>query len=180
MLDECVDFCVATLHRWIISLCAVSGCMLRKSQILTFNKPIVSSLKHVLLAKYFTVNVPPPFSTLGPRLLILSIPCTSHLQIQDSKAIKPIVAALEDPVAGVRGAAASCVRGMTRSVKDLRADWIDESTTTPLVKLLTDPDTDVQVWILLGVLNEQSFSAGGSKVVKCQNVQVDPMIGMKP
>ncbi|GMH43090.1 hypothetical protein BSKO_11012 [Bryopsis sp. KO-2023] len=65
-------------------------------------------------------------------------------QIQDSKAIKPIVSALEDPVAGVRAAAACCVRGMTRSVKDLRADWIDESTTTPLVKLLNDPNTDVQ------------------------------------
>lgn len=87
-------------------------------------------------------------------------------QIQDSKAIKPIVAALEDPVAGVRGAAASCVRGMTRSVKDLRADWIDESTTTPLVKLLTDPDTDVQVRIPLRCSMSRQYLLG----VACHRV----------
>jgi vesicle coat complex subunit len=62
------------------------------------------------------------------------------------KLIQVVVAALADPNADVRGAAALCLRGLCRSARLLRAGSIPAAVAAPLVTLLQDASTsDVQV-----------------------------------
>jgi hypothetical protein len=62
------------------------------------------------------------------------------------KLIQVVVAALSDPVADVRGAAALCLRGLCRSARLLRCGSIPADVAAPLVTLLQDASaSDVQV-----------------------------------
>ncbi|KAK9838788.1 hypothetical protein WJX74_003399 [Apatococcus lobatus] len=64
--------------------------------------------------------------------------------LTDHTTLKLILGALESPDASVRVAACSCLRGLSRSVKNLRCSLVDVDIAQPLMKLLSDPNLEVQ------------------------------------
>lgn len=62
-----------------------------------------------------------------------------------TQVLNVISSALLDPCDGVRAAAANCITALTRTVRQLRSNLLDPDVGAPLCKLLSDPNTDVQV-----------------------------------
>jgi hypothetical protein len=69
----------------------------------------------------------------------------ARAQVVSAKATPHIVAALSDPDEAARAAAAQCVRGLSHSARSLRVCIVDAGVAAPLVKLLGDGSTEVQV-----------------------------------
>ncbi|KAK9860419.1 hypothetical protein WJX84_002217 [Apatococcus fuscideae] len=62
--------------------------------------------------------------------------------LKDYAILKQILAALESSEAPVRVAACSCLRGLSRSVKNLRCSLVDVDIAHPLMKLLADSNLE--------------------------------------
>lgn len=69
----------------------------------------------------------------------------ARVQVVTAKAVPHITAALSDPDDGARAAAALCIRGLSNSARSLRISFVDAGIAAPLVKLLGDDSTEVQV-----------------------------------
>ncbi|CAM6087787.1 unnamed protein product [Calypogeia fissa] len=82
-----------------------------------------------------------------------------------------IIAALEHSSVGVRGAACSCLKSLSRSVKNLRTNLTDERLVLPLLKLLDDPCSDIQALALSAVSNiVLDFTPHKAVVFRCGGV----------
>lgn len=85
------------------------------------------------------------------------------------KALDLVTEALTNDNAYIRTAACMCLRSVSRSLKNLSAgSFTNEVIVTPLVRLLYDPSTSVQV-AALGALSNivVDFTTHKSKVIKC-------------
>eukprot|EP00249_Psilotum_nudum_P017937 c26559_g1_i2 orf=648-2606(+) len=98
-----------------------------------------------------------PAKQLQGILMALAELCSrledSRRQLLYLKAQAPIVVALGHESVGVRVAACTCIRSLSRSVKNLRTSLTDERLVFPLFKLLDDPSPSVQVAALSAVSN---------------------------
>lgn len=65
--------------------------------------------------------------------------------IVDSKLLQLIIEALSTEDSALKIAACRCVRNLSRSVKNLRTSLFDAGISKPLIRLLLDASTDVQI-----------------------------------
>ncbi|KAH9560125.1 hypothetical protein CY35_06G090600 [Sphagnum magellanicum] len=95
-----------------------------------------------------------PAKQLEGVLLALAELCSrleeSRRQLLDSQVEAPIVAAFGHPCEGVKVAACSCVKSLSRSVKNLRTALTGERLVIPLLQLLSDPSSVVQAIATVG------------------------------
>lgn len=109
----------------------------------------------------FLEKVSLPTKQLEGVLMALAELCSrledSRRQLLDQEAGRnaqaAIVAALGHTSVGVRVAACTCIKSISRSVKNLRTTLTDERLVFPLFKLLDDPHPAVQVAALSAVSN---------------------------
>eukprot|EP01018_Ginkgo_biloba_P005357 Gb_11611 [translate_table: standard] len=98
-----------------------------------------------------------PSKHLQGVLLALAELCSrleeSRRKVLDLEARSPIAAALVHESVGVRIAACTCIKSISRSVKNLRSSLTDESMVFPLFKLLDDDSPAVQVAALSAISN---------------------------
>ncbi|KAG6547666.1 hypothetical protein Mapa_011115 [Marchantia paleacea] len=95
----------------------------------------------------------------------------SRKQLLDLKVQAPIIAALEHDSVGVRAAACSCIKSLSRSVQNLRTSLTDELLVLPLLKLLTDSSSDIQALALSAVSNiVLDFKPHKAVVFRCGGV----------
>ncbi|KAI5064927.1 hypothetical protein GOP47_0019622 [Adiantum capillus-veneris] len=106
-----------------------------------------------------------------------------HLFFQQAQAA--IISALSHPCEGVRVAACTCIKSISRSVKNLRTTLSDERLVFPLFKLLDDPYPVVQVAALSAVSNvvldftphkSVFFQCGGVSQLIQLSRSMDPML----
>jgi len=62
----------------------------------------------------------------------------------DTKVLPIVVSSMYHPNYGIRIAACQCTKSLSRSVKTLRTSLVDSGVINPLLKLLSDPDIQVQ------------------------------------
>mmetsp|Transcript_53933 Transcript_53933/g.89750 ORF Transcript_53933/g.89750 Transcript_53933/m.89750 type:complete len:639 (+) Transcript_53933:58-1974(+) len=98
-----------------------------------------------------------PFRLKETALIALAALCESReesrRQVIDVKVLPAVVTALEHSDAGIRAAACSCARSLSRSVKVLRTSLVDAGIALPLCKLLEDSSTAVQIATAATVCN---------------------------
>ncbi|BBM98556.1 armadillo repeat-containing protein 8 [Marchantia polymorpha subsp. ruderalis] len=95
----------------------------------------------------------------------------SRKQLLDLKVQAPIIAALEHDSVGVRAAACSCIKSLSRSVQNLRTGLTDELLVLPLLKLLSDSSSDIQALALSAVSNiVLDFKPHKAVVFRCGGV----------
>mmetsp|Transcript_8555 Transcript_8555/g.24546 ORF Transcript_8555/g.24546 Transcript_8555/m.24546 type:complete len:680 (-) Transcript_8555:360-2399(-) len=69
----------------------------------------------------------------------------SRKQLMDAKVLAPVASALEHEQSGVREAACLCIRSLSRTVKQQRSALVEADVAAPLLRLLQDPCTEVQL-----------------------------------
>eukprot|EP00899_Mesostigma_viride_P029667 jgi/Mesvir1/9886/Mv22416-RA.1 len=133
--------------------CAVDAdAVLKLSKFLTMERSLMSSLAAASssssAAPATAAGAGPGAGSLAPvtprfldnTLMALAALCKTRegarKQLIDSKAFPAIVAAIEDPNAGVRAAACRCIASLSRSVKVLRTSFADAKVSERLAPLL--------------------------------------------
>ena len=109
-------------------------------------------------------------------MLCLGVLCQnreeSRKQLVESKGLQSIVQALQDAHPGVRAAACSCAKSLSRSVKSLRTNLAEANIAGPLFKLLVDPDPSVQALASASIGNlVLDFSPLKAEVLRAGAVQ---------
>ncbi|KAL3702075.1 hypothetical protein R1sor_020097 [Riccia sorocarpa] len=95
----------------------------------------------------------------------------SRRQLLDMQVQARIIAALEHDCASVRAAACSCIRSLSRSVRNLRTSLTDERLVEPLLKLLNDSSADIQALAVSTVSNiVLDFAPHKAVVFRCGGV----------
>ncbi|KAI3937820.1 hypothetical protein MKW92_039097 [Papaver armeniacum] len=125
----------------------------------------------------FLSKVPVHAKRLEGILLALSELCSKlencRSQFLTLQVLNLVTDALKHDLAEVRTAACICIRSVTRSVKNLSAGhYFNEMTVIPLVQLLHDPCTSVQVAALGAICNiVVDFKIRKSTFIQCGGVK---------
>lgn len=134
----------------------------------------------------------PPRRLQGILLALAELCSKSEIcrgQLISPQFLNVIVGALQHENTGVRIAACTCLKNISRSVKNLCAGrFSNESVVVPLVKLLNDPSTSVQDATLGAICNVSiDFTSKKSAIVKCGGLpllvqiskSIDPSLRLK-
>ncbi|KAK8937733.1 hypothetical protein KSP40_PGU015256 [Platanthera guangdongensis] len=134
----------------------------------------------------------PPRRLQGILLALAELCSKSEIcrgQLISPQFLNVIVDALQHENAGVRIAACTCLKNISRSVKNLCAGrFSNESFIVPLVKLLNDPSTSVQDATLGAICNVSiDFTSKKAAIVKCGGLpllvqiskSIDPSLRLK-